>query len=1005
MNNSLRHKSILFLLTTMLSVTGFGTFARMANAALTAAQQTQYNNLTASQKADVDTAVSTNALVMNMTTALDTAQKNEATAKQKVADTQGPYTTAQGVLATAQYAFDHCLESPYRYEISGITCTQRGNTLSTAQSDFNTKKGLYDTAVTEYSGTDGTGGALGALNAAEQALADAKDGAIVTAMETQKVLTEGVAAQQGAGAGVEAQIQNATPTTQVAPTGNIASDQGQTDANIATNKTLTPEQIASKDAVSAAAQTTDTEDKLLAQQKAACSLFSILGGGSAGDSVMACLATAIYYYAYKPASIAMSVAGYIFDSAIVLSIDKNFVNQDFISAVWTVIRDFSNMLFIFVLLFAGIQTMFGLGNYKETIRLVIIIALLLNFSLFFTKVVIDAGNILAVGVFQAMGVARTDGLPLSGTSIPQRTLSQSLVAGFRPQQFFDTASKASTNNAALVFILAGIVNGFVAYVLFRAALLFVGRLLIFWFLMIISPFAFISYALPIGNIFTWWWGTLTKQTFMAPTFLFLLYLVMKIIETGVLTGFAMATPTGGTFFFASVIGPILVAVMIILALHQILKITEDMAGELGRMAQKYAGQALGVGAAVASGGASLVAGGGSSLLLKGSAGKYLREKAKGDGFGGRLATRATLMADKAQKGSWDVRNIGGKDSMFGATVGGYIGQGVGSLGIGKGGNKGGYQKAAKEKAEAATKKDAERAKVFEMSKGEEEKMTEALTSVQKGAHEDAEKIVKTLEDSVKEKEAKVKDAEKVVNNSPEGIRVTTAKETFDKKDKEAKELAKANEEKIKELEEEKSKSVLSEAKERLDKKIEELKESTADAKKLRDNAEQELKSATEAPEMVAKNKNLSEAKEVLGAEKDKMKEAKEDATEKKKLYEDAKKEAKVTVEEKQADRREAYAQKTGTSKITRFATGAAIVGAGATMGPAGVVAGGYVARTIDRGFQKANEERVKKIRKGKTSEEKEEESLSKALKKAMADQKKKEEKEVEGETEEKEHKK
>ncbi|MFZ2832101.1 MAG: hypothetical protein WAZ40_03020, partial [Minisyncoccia bacterium] len=162
---------------------------------------------------------------------------------------------------------------------------------------------------------------------------------------------------------------------------------------------------------------------------------------------------------------------------------------------------------------------------------------LINFSLFFTKVVIDAGNILAVGVYEGMGVVKTTDAVTN--MVPERNLSESLVGNFKPQKFLKKAGEVSGTQATVVFIVAALVNGFAAYVMFMAALLFVGRLLAFWFLMIISPFAFISIALPKGNIFSDWSDTLINQAFVAPVFLFLLYLLMKMLSAsgGILQGF------------------------------------------------------------------------------------------------------------------------------------------------------------------------------------------------------------------------------------------------------------------------------------------------------------------------------------------------------------------------------------------------------------------------------------------------------------------------------------
>lgn len=301
-----------------------------------------------------------------------------------------------------------------------------------------------------------------------------------------------------------------------------------------TNEAQRQEEIAARVAL-------NTEDELLKQIN--CNpVGSWIGGVFGGDGTFVdCISLVTYYAVYKPATWLLIIAGYLFDTSIALSIDTHFVNQPFVADTWVVVRDFSNMLFIFILLYTGVQTILGLGNWRSTVLRVIIMALLINFSLFFTRVVIDAGNILAVGVYEAMGVVKTGPSAILKPGGPvERNLSESLVANFQPQQFLSKAGKVGGTNSTIIFIVAAIVNLFAAYVMFSVALIFVGRLLAFWFLMIASPFAFISIALPRGNIFDWWMSTLLNQSFVAPVFLFLLYVLMKILSAsgGILQGFA-----------------------------------------------------------------------------------------------------------------------------------------------------------------------------------------------------------------------------------------------------------------------------------------------------------------------------------------------------------------------------------------------------------------------------------------------------------------------------------
>lgn len=379
--------------------------------------------------------------------------------------------------------------------------------------------------------------------------------------------------------------------------------------------------------------------------------------------------TIVLYGIYKIISFVLLLCGMLFDYSLSLSLDKNFVVQPFIDSIWTIMRDFSNMLFIFILIYTGIQTMLGMGNWRKTVLNVIIVALLINFSLFFTKVVIDAGNILAVGVYEAMGPTP----PAGG----QREISSSLTRSFEPQKFVQAASVGDASQALLVFAIAIVVNAVVAWAFFTTALVFIGRLLAFWFLMIISPFAFISTSLPKGNIFGWWTSTLLSQSFLAPVFLFCMYIIMKIVNdpTGILSTLQTGGLSGGNIS-SKLLVPVLTATLLVVAIIKSKDLAKKMGGEFGELGAKIAGTALGLAA------------GGTALAGQKVIGRAATWAGKQEGFKqfaakspiGRVAYSLT---DKTANAAFDVRNLPMADK----------------LGLGKG-QQGSYGKTVKEAKEA-----------------------------------------------------------------------------------------------------------------------------------------------------------------------------------------------------------------------------------------------------------------------------------------------------------------
>lgn len=438
-----------------------------------------------------------------------------------------------------------------------------------------------------------------------------------------------------------------------------------------------------------------------------------------------------YFLLYVPAMGILMLTGYIFDFVLALSIDKFFIEQDFVNTLWGVIRDFTNMIFIFILLYTGVQTMFGFGKWQSTIIKVVIIALLVNFSMFFTKVVIDAGNILAVGIYQGIGVTKVAGIDRPHKTaamtpkaknenfIPERTVSATLVNALAPQQF----SKLSADNksgAATIFVISAIVCAYAAFIFAKASLLFIGRIIAFWFLMAVSPFALISMTLPKGNIWSWWTNALIKQSFVAPVFLILVYFIMTAIKSldGVLQNGADVSKS----FFDQIVISVVVTAMIMFALKQSIKYTEDMAGKFGGIGADALGKVMSSFPMGMAGG--LVLGGGAKLLrsqIGARAGKVLgsdklqQMSSNPNSALTRFAGRTLHgVAEKAHTSSFDARNTDTMKWALKAVKDPKSGLGVG-VNLGTAGGKGGY-KSELEKIEKEAKAQAEKMKVTDAGK-------------------------------------------------------------------------------------------------------------------------------------------------------------------------------------------------------------------------------------------------------------------------------------------------
>lgn len=227
----------------------------------------------------------------------------------------------------------------------------------------------------------------------------------------------------------------------------------------------------------------------------------------------------------------------------VLNLASNISQITGINIAWSVIRDLANITFIFMLLYIAIGTILNLNkvNWKKTLTLIIIAAVLINFSLLFTKLIIDASNIVAIFFYQRItpnatqsifdtGLANSYMQPLGLTSI------------FNPVQGGNVLNEigGDTGNFLQVVVKYGVVtiagSAFfliTAFVFLSASILFLIRFIVFIFLLILSPIMVLGGVLPkIGDYAQKWWKALLDNAIFAPVFMILTYVVIIIIQNG-----------------------------------------------------------------------------------------------------------------------------------------------------------------------------------------------------------------------------------------------------------------------------------------------------------------------------------------------------------------------------------------------------------------------------------------------------------------------------------------
>lgn len=400
------------------------------------------------------------------------------------------------------------------------------------------------------------------------------------------------------------------------------------------------------------------------------------------DTWAGCFARVFYYIFFVPTSFLFSLAGQLLDWAMGFTLDSNSYKGSgatFVEQGWKITRDIANILFIFILLWTGIGTILGLHGVsaKKTIGMTILIALLLNFSLFFARVIIDASNILGGVFYNNIGVNDTANVSNPWINPNTKNISVAIVSKFNPQSIFQQASTLKLTSQSgipeaqgvngtpppgqfiIISLIMTIINCIGIWVFASVAFLFMARVAGLWLLMIFAPVAFISYLTPgaVGGMLgemhhSKWWSNLARQAFVVPIFMFFMYLILMFMNTNFFRDLGSDKTT--TQIILGVLIPLLIIVTLLMRAR---KIALDMSGEIGGAVVK-AGTAL-------AGGAIGLAAGGYALAGRATLGRLgynatqnqsLKDAAAKGGAGGFIA-RATLAAsNKLSTASFDARN-------------------------------------------------------------------------------------------------------------------------------------------------------------------------------------------------------------------------------------------------------------------------------------------------------------------------------------------------------------
>lgn len=286
--------------------------------------------------------------------------------------------------------------------------------------------------------------------------------------------------------------------------------------------------------------------------------------------IIAPIISGLAWLIMKILSLFLMIAGLLLNFTLdvtVLQMADRIKGMTGINIAWKVLRDLMNIGFIFMLLYQGIRLIISqdsIDSIRKFIIGIVLASLLINFSLFFTKVIIDASNIATIGIYNTI-IGDTD----SKSTGADRGLSNAFMNALGVQQFFswdatnpignveDDYSHMTSNIMACILII-------ITTVVFLAiSIMFIVRYVVLIFLLALSPVAYMGMAFKgLEKMSSKWWATLWGQVIFAPLYMLMTWVTLTLIAGNFTTssatielGSTTVAASANIFFnFAIIIG-------------------------------------------------------------------------------------------------------------------------------------------------------------------------------------------------------------------------------------------------------------------------------------------------------------------------------------------------------------------------------------------------------------------------------------------------------------------
>ncbi len=200
-----------------------------------------------------------------------------------------------------------------------------------------------------------------------------------------------------------------------------------------------------------------------------------------------------------------------------------FTTNPFVMQGWELTRDLTNIGFIIALVFIGLSTILRIRDYQaqKLLPILIIVALLINFTPVICGLMIDASNIIMGAFLKYLG-----GINIMATLFDSQTNFVISSIGTCLNSPVDCVLPAIAQGVVMTLFEIGLIFIFLVF-----SLLFAIRYVILWMLVILAPFAFFCYILPgTKNVWNMWWKQFIQWCIIGIFGAFFLYLGLLMMN-------------------------------------------------------------------------------------------------------------------------------------------------------------------------------------------------------------------------------------------------------------------------------------------------------------------------------------------------------------------------------------------------------------------------------------------------------------------------------------------